>query len=205
MGRKVNSLTNIFANTIRDEEGGCLLYQGSTDKDGYARVSFKNKTVRANRLVYQLLQGLATLPQGQAVHHVCSNRRCIEPTHLAPLSHKQNIIQTKVYVERRKARLRTLIEASPHIEFVSILLTSTRLRALWECQGRHVKQLLTSMHEAFPQEFAQKQVRKGRGRKPALFELRIQSSLVEKLFSEEEPTEGGTEMLINTGGERYAE
>jgi hypothetical protein len=85
----------------------------------------------------------------------------------------------------------------PQIEFFPVALPSTTLQALFDCRSDNVPRVLHTMAAAFPEQFSWKPLSKGRrGRKPALFEMRVQSDLVKKLFGEEEPTYFATEMLV---------
>jgi hypothetical protein len=53
------------------------------------------------------------------------------------------------------------------------------------------------MTEAYPAEFVWRPLRKGRqGRKPALFEIQMASSLIEKLLSEPQETLPTVEALV---------
>src|SRR5207248_10716734 len=99
MGRKLNCLENIFSRTIRDEESGCLLFTEEVDKDGYPRISYQGKNRIGSAIVFELYYG--GIPAGHEVDHRCHVRRCLEPTHLRTLTHRQNVIQIKAYVETR--------------------------------------------------------------------------------------------------------
>jgi hypothetical protein len=159
----------------------------SVDRDGYPKISFHGKTYRANRLVYQLLQRVSTLPRGRDVHHLCSNRRCIEPTHLEALTHQHNIIQTEQYVLLRNWRLRNLLAVYPQIEFFPVALPSTTLQALFDCRSDNVPRILHTMAVAFPEQFSWRPLRQGRqGRKPAVFELQLSHALADTLLRAEE-------------------
>lgn len=63
----------------RDVETGCLNWTGSTDEDGYARITVGNKPRRAHVVAYEVWRGPL---DGLHVLHKCDNRRCIEPSHL---------------------------------------------------------------------------------------------------------------------------
>ena len=106
MGRKINSLENILSKSQRDEDTDCLIYMGAVNEKGYARISFKNKTYKASHVVYKMWYG--TIPDGCEIDHTCYNRRCIERTHLRPLTHKENIIRTERYEILRDVRLHVL-------------------------------------------------------------------------------------------------
>ena len=182
MGRKINTLENILSKTQRDEDTGCLIYTGAVNEKGYARISFKNKTYKASHVVYQMWHG--TIPEGCEIDHTCYNRRCIERTHLRPLTHKENIIRTERYEILRDVRLHVLLAMYPQLEFIPVTITSTDLSAIWGCQSSKVSKILQTMTDAYPDEFFWRPLRKGRrGRKPALFEVQLTSALVEQLLS----------------------
>jgi hypothetical protein len=184
MSHKINSLDNIMSNTIRDEESGCLLYTKALDKDGYARISQPGKQGLGSRIVYEKHYG--AIPAGHEVDHICHVRRCVEPTHLRALTHRDNVIHIKAYMEKRHQRLRTFIDAYPQAEIFPVLITSTRLKELWEC-GRHrnMGELLLTMSRAFPEEFFYERFKAGRGRSPDLYAIGIHASLIDKLPNED--------------------
>ena len=195
MGRKINTLENILSKTQRDEDTGCLIYSGAVNNKGYLMISSQGKKRRANRLVYEMWYGAVL--EGCDVDHTCYNRRCLEKTHLRPLTHKENIIRTERYEILRAVRLHVLLAMYPQIEFFPITLTSVDLRAIWGCQSYNVPKILQTMADAYPAEFFWRPLRKGRqGRKPALFEVQIASSLVEKLLLEPQETLPRVEALV---------
>jgi HNH endonuclease len=193
MSRKTNSLDNIMSNTIRDYDSGCLLYMGRLDEDGYARISWQGKNRIGSDAVYELVYG--TIPAGHEVDHICHIRRCVEPTHLRALTHRQNVIQRKSYVEIRHQRVRTFIDAYPQAEFFPVLIDATRLRQLWGCKGG-VRELLQTMCDAFPQEFVSTCAEEARGRRSALYTITIKSSLIARLLQEHAERTSSTEKTM---------
>jgi hypothetical protein len=106
------------------------------------------------------------------------------------LTHRQNVIYIKAYVEKRHQRLRTFLDAYPQAEFFPVLITSTRLKELWECgRNTNVGRLLLTMSRAFPEEFFYERYKAGRGRNPDLYAIRIHASLIAKLSNEDEQRE----------------
>src|SRR5215471_12435032 len=116
-----------MSNTIRDEESGCLLYMGRLDENGYARISCQGKNRIGSDAVYEMVHGI--IPEGYEVDHLCHNRRCVEPTHLRLLIHRQNVIYIKAYVAKRNQRIKHLIETYPQIKLFPLLITLPDLEA----------------------------------------------------------------------------
>src|SRR5262249_29476867 len=151
MSRNINSLDNIMSNTIRDDESGCLLYMGCLDENGYARISCQGKNRIGSDAVYEMVHG--PIPEGYEVDHICHVRRCVEPTHLRAVTHQENVIYIKAYMEKREQRIKQLIETYTQIKLFPILITLEELEALWECGSTaNVKARLQTMSKAFPEE-----------------------------------------------------
>src|SRR5215510_15389696 len=152
MPKSINTLQNIFSRTIRDRANGCLFYTGALDKDGYPRISYQGRMWLGSHVVYKLYYG--AIPEGCEIDHRCYNRRCLEPTHLRALSHRENVLHSKTYDEKRHRRLKTFIDAYPQVTSFTVLLTLPELQVLWECMNTgNVKKRLQTMSRAFPNEF----------------------------------------------------
>jgi len=192
MPRRINTLQNIRSNSLRDRESGCLLYMGRLDEDGYARISYQGKNRIGSDVVYEIVYG--TIPQGVEVDHICHVRKCVEPTHLRLLTHRQNVIHIKAYEEKRHQRIKQLIETYPQIKGFPILITLPDLKALWDCRSpAHVKKCLLTMGRAYSEEFFYEQFEAGRGRKPALYAIAIHADLVDQLSNEDAQRESQAE------------
>lgn len=67
---------------------GCHLWIGGLRKDGYGRVKWKNSSTVAHRVVYETMNGL--ISSGTVIDHKCSNRYCVNPDHLEPVTYSEN-------------------------------------------------------------------------------------------------------------------
>lgn len=77
---------------VIDDETDCWLWLGAVTKQGYGTVAdhrgTKNSTT-AHRLFYRTYVG--AIPTGESLHHICNNRRCVNPDHLQPISQRENV------------------------------------------------------------------------------------------------------------------
>lgn len=147
-----------------------------------------------SHVVYELCHG--SIAEGE-VDHICYVRRCVEPSHLRLLTHRQNVIQIKAYVEKRQQRLTQLIETYAQIRQFPLLITLADLEALWECGSiANVKERLRTMSRAYPDEFFYERFRAGQGRNPDLYAIGIQPSLIDKLSNENEQRETPAEDIM---------
>jgi len=69
---------------------GCWLYQGAHagDNRAYGSVSFEGKERRLHLLVWEHLNG--PVPAGHELDHICHEPACWNPSHLEPVTHREN-------------------------------------------------------------------------------------------------------------------
>ena len=68
---------------------GCWNWVGAKNgKTGYGKVTLHGKQFLAHRIIYELRYG--PIPSGMVIHHLCYNRRCCNPFHLAIASYAEN-------------------------------------------------------------------------------------------------------------------
>lgn len=77
-----------------DKQGpnDCWLWIACTNKDGYGRFGIRRGYVEwAHRVAY-FLSG-QSVPSGLVLDHTCDVKRCVNPKHLQPSTHKHNILR----------------------------------------------------------------------------------------------------------------
>jgi hypothetical protein len=71
-------------------EDDCWIYQGRKSQTGYGNVTvYPKKESRAHRVVYEALVG--PIPKGMEIDHLCRRRACVNPDHLEPVTHTENV------------------------------------------------------------------------------------------------------------------
>lgn len=68
---------------------GCWLWKGTLDRIGYGNVVVERHTYRAHRVVYEALIG--PIGDGLELDHLCRNKACVNPAHLEPVTHSENL------------------------------------------------------------------------------------------------------------------
>jgi len=69
-------------------ENQCWTWSGCSDKDGYPIVTFKGKSIRANRAAIVLSGRI--IQDDEYACHTCGNQWCVNPSHIYPGSPKEN-------------------------------------------------------------------------------------------------------------------
>lgn len=86
------TVTERFWPKVERVEDGCWLWTASLTGDGYGRISLGGKfgpMGLAHRVAYELLVG--PIPEGLELDHLCRVRRCVNPEHLEPVTHAENV------------------------------------------------------------------------------------------------------------------
>ena len=77
-----------FAKVIRINDSSCWEWIGGC-ANGYGSFFFNGRHIKAHRFAYELFVG--EIPPHLEIDHLCRNRRCVNPTHLEPVTRSENI------------------------------------------------------------------------------------------------------------------
>lgn len=91
--------------SIPEPNTGCVLWLGLCNSLGYAMIGvFKDGSwtiQRAHRVAYEMAVG--PIPKGLEPDHLCRVRCCINPRHIEPVTHRENMLRGAT-ISSRNAR-----------------------------------------------------------------------------------------------------
>lgn len=76
---------------VQPEKNGCWLWIGALYQTGYGAVQLDGRMRGAHRAIYELLVG--PVPEGLQLDHLCRVRHCVNPTHLEPVTIRENLLR----------------------------------------------------------------------------------------------------------------
>lgn len=91
VARAINTrdpLERFLSMTDQDRPDGCWLWTGNLQANGYSSFYVNGRTVRAHRWAYEHFVG--PISEGLQIDHLCRVRRCVNPTHLEPVTAREN-------------------------------------------------------------------------------------------------------------------
>jgi hypothetical protein len=90
-GRRGLTMEERTAKYVRVLPHGCHEWTGARIPDGYGHTSVNGRAVLAHRLYYEAAKG--HIADGLEIDHLCRNRSCVNPDHLEPVSHRENVLR----------------------------------------------------------------------------------------------------------------
>jgi hypothetical protein len=73
------------------DDAGCWMWQGSVTGKGYGNVRVAGKTKYAHRFFYE--HHVGPIPAGLDLDHLCRVQTCVNPEHLEPVTHRENVLR----------------------------------------------------------------------------------------------------------------
>lgn len=72
-----------------EPNSGCWLWVGGCDRLGYGKFYSEKSMKCAHRVVYEYVRG--PIPSGLELDHLCRVTCCVNPDHLEPVTHQENM------------------------------------------------------------------------------------------------------------------
>lgn len=98
---KDDRVKEILERATPEPNTGCLIWEGSVNLQGYATIQrrkISSVPMLTHRFVYELSFG--PIPEGLELDHLCRVRCCINPTHLEPVTHSENMKRSPLKPQR---------------------------------------------------------------------------------------------------------
>ncbi len=74
----------------KEDSNGCWIWQSTISAQGYGRVYFRSKQMRAHRLSYEAFR--KTINPKLELDHICRVRECVSPFHLREVTQRENTL-----------------------------------------------------------------------------------------------------------------
>lgn len=87
--RKLVDVRAAFGARVERQQNGCWLWVGTMLVSGYGVFTAAGQTRRAHRASYEIHVG--PIPAGMELDHLCRVKRCVNPQHLDPVPHRENM------------------------------------------------------------------------------------------------------------------
>lgn len=116
------ALIALVRERVEVDASGCWAWTGKVNNKGYPVLKCGGKHYQVHRLVLEAKHGA---PLGsQAAHHICANSICVNPDHLQPVTHRENMAEMlarRSYVERIRDLEAALAAVAPSHPLLSVI------------------------------------------------------------------------------------
>lgn len=85
----MNSILNRFKSKYFVAPDGCWLWTAAINEFGYGSFWHEGRMQKAHRVSYKLMRG--EIPAGLFLDHLCRQPACVNPFHLEPVTHTENV------------------------------------------------------------------------------------------------------------------
>jgi hypothetical protein len=93
-----------------DGNQSCWIWTAARTGLGYGCVYWNGRQAMAHRVVYEVMVG--AIPDGMELDHLCRNPPCVNPDHLEPVTHGENM--RRGLIQQRSAEARLAKTHCPH-------------------------------------------------------------------------------------------
>lgn len=119
-----------------DHQTGCWEWIMCRSHDGYGKARRGGQYIYAHRAAYEMFFG--PVPDDRQLDHLCRNRRCCNPRHMEPVSHRENGLRG-VSPWAQNAR-KTVCKHGHPLSDDNLRITKTGKRKCRACQRRAARE-----------------------------------------------------------------
>lgn len=129
-----DNLARFWSYVDKNGSDGCWNWRGATSPDGYGILLVARETVYMPRYSWELANG--PMPSGLEPDHLCRNHACVNPNHLEPVTHKENVLRggSPAAINARKTHC---IRGHEYTTENTYIIPSTGGRSCRECIAMH--------------------------------------------------------------------
>lgn len=145
MGKVIAMDVRIKRN-ISIDANGCWLWTGYLFRSGYGQIWISgggDKKRLAHRISYETFIG--PVPTNLELDHLCRVRRCVNPDHLEPVTHRENVLRGSSPVALQVMQTHCI---RGHLLTGDNLLSSQTKRCCVTCRRNHAKAQNTAVSAA---------------------------------------------------------
>lgn len=113
----------------------CWLWAGSISQKGYGTLRVDGKNKLAHRVLYEAW--VAPIPEGLEPDHLCEVKACINPDHIEPVTHQENIRRGMAKKTQTHCKNGHLFK--PETTWVTINKYGTKQRTCWICNKARMR------------------------------------------------------------------
>lgn len=101
--RRLSVEDRIMSRVYMKPDCSCWFWRGIHDRDGYAKMTHRNRPIAVYRLAYETFK--APIPDGMEMDHICRERGCVNPSHVEPVTSRENTLRSPIAPAAINARM----------------------------------------------------------------------------------------------------
>lgn len=123
---------HLWSKVMPEPNSGCWIWMGAIRDNGYGQTSFHGHHETAHRATYEAFVG--PVPEGLELDHLCRVRCCVNPDHLEPVTHSENVRRGLTTMRARERKAAVVCPAGHAYDTENTYVTPDGARRCRACQ-----------------------------------------------------------------------